>query len=41
MTYAELVYEEVPVDEEYVNGFTREKLMVDTIERWGEGKVCL
>jgi len=41
MTYAELAYEEVPLDVEYVNGFTREKLMEDAIERWEEGKVCL
>jgi hypothetical protein len=39
VSYAEAVYEELPVDSTYVNGLTQEKLVIDMVERWREGKV--
>lgn len=41
VTYAELAYQELAFDGDYVNGFTREKVMMDAVERWRAEKVCL
>jgi hypothetical protein len=41
VTYAEIAYQELPLDGEYVNGLTRERVMMDAMERWRKGEVCL
>jgi len=40
VTYAELAYQELSLDSEYVKKFTRESLMMAALEKRKEGKIA-